>query len=166
MYKLHLILKYLRKRRIAWVSLIAVMLCTAMVLVVISVMGGWLRMFRESFHGLTGDIVIQGRSMTGFPHYEEIVKRVEALPGVEAAVPTLHCYGLINIKNQLRIGVEVIGYPLEQIGRVNAFPQSLYRQHGAYVEAGKKPPGNASFDLVPDVNYSAVLPDGKNVDKW
>ena len=53
MYKTLLIFKYLRKRRIAWVSLIAVMLCTAMVIVVISVMGGWLRMFRESFHGLT-----------------------------------------------------------------------------------------------------------------
>src|SRR5690349_19723209 len=87
MYKPHLILTYLRKRRIAWVSLIAVMLCTAMVLVVISVMGGWLRMFRESFHGLTGDIVVRGESMTGFPYYEEIVKRAERLPAVEAAVP-------------------------------------------------------------------------------
>ena len=58
MYKLHLIIKYLLKRRIAWVSLLAVMMCTAMVLVVISVMGGWLRMFRESFHGITGDVVI------------------------------------------------------------------------------------------------------------
>ena len=58
MYKLLLILKYLRKRRIAWVSLIAVTLCTAMVLVVISVMGGWLRMFRDIIHGLIGDIVV------------------------------------------------------------------------------------------------------------
>ena len=37
MYKFLLIRKYLLKRRIAWVSLIAVMLCTAMVIVVISV---------------------------------------------------------------------------------------------------------------------------------
>ena len=37
MYKLHLILKYLLKRRIAWVSLVAVMLCTTMVVVVRSV---------------------------------------------------------------------------------------------------------------------------------
>src|SRR5687767_4119002 len=73
MYKLHLILKYLRKRRIAWVSLIAVMLCTAMVLVVISVMGGWLRMFRESFHGLSGDVIVKGRSLTGFPHYQTVL---------------------------------------------------------------------------------------------
>src|SRR5438093_1425536 len=56
-----LINKYLRKRRIAWVSLIAVMLCTAMVIVVISVMGGWLRMFRDSFHGLSGDIIETNR---------------------------------------------------------------------------------------------------------
>src|SRR4051794_14888712 len=132
MYKLHLILKYLRKRRIAWVSLIAVMLCTAMVLVVISVMGGWLRMFRESFHGLTGDIVVRGRSMTGFPYYEEIIKRTEKLSGVEAAVPSLHCYGLVNIDDQLRVGVEAVGYPIDQIGKVNAFPQSLYRQHEEY----------------------------------
>jgi lipoprotein-releasing system permease protein len=157
MYKLHLILKYLRKRRIAWVSLIAVMLCTAMVLVVISVMGGWLRMFRESFHGLTGDIVVRGESMTGFPYYEEIIRRAEKLSGVEAAVPTLHCYALINIDNQLRLGVEAVGYPIEKIGKVNAFPQSLYRQYEQYVDAGKKPPP-PSFGLLPGVDYDALLP--------
>src|SRR6478735_5549057 len=70
-----LILKYLRKRRIAWVSLVAVMLCTAMVLVVISVMGGWLRMFRESFHGLGGDLMITSRSLSGFAHYDEMIDR-------------------------------------------------------------------------------------------
>src|SRR5205085_4983433 len=99
MYKLHLILKYLRKRRIAWVSLIAVTLCTTMVLVVISVMGGWLRMFRESFHGLTGDVIVHGESLTGFPYYEEMIQKIEALPGVKAAVPTIETFGLINLKN-------------------------------------------------------------------
>ena len=79
MYKLHLILKYLRKRRIAWVSLLAVTLCTAMVLVVISVMGGWLRMFRESFHGIIGDITISSR-LSGFEHYQEMIDQIENLP--------------------------------------------------------------------------------------
>src|SRR5882672_11920691 len=112
MYKLHLILKYLRKRRIAWVSLIAVTLCTAMVLVVISVMGGWLRMFRESFHGLTGDIIVHGDSLTGFPHYEEMIAKIEALPDVKAAVPTIETFGFINLKNVKRRGVRVIGYSI------------------------------------------------------
>src|SRR3954469_6646956 len=87
MYKLHLILKYLRKRRIAWVSLIAVMLCTTMVIVVISVMGGWLNMFRESFRGLSGDVLVDGQSLSGFPYYDEMIQRIEKLPEVEAAVP-------------------------------------------------------------------------------
>src|SRR5262245_53310574 len=110
MYKLHLILKYLRKRRIAWVSLIAVTLCTAMVLVVISVMGGWLRMFRESFHGLSGDIIVHGDSLTGFPHYEEMIQKIEALPEIKknGAVPTIETFGLINLINRKRLGVRVI----------------------------------------------------------
>src|SRR5690348_9886392 len=103
MYKLHLILKYLRKRRIACVSLIAVMLCTAMVLIVISVMGGWLRMFRASFHGLSGDVIVQGGSLTGFPYYQEMVDKIEALPevGKGHAAPTLQSFALININNRL-----------------------------------------------------------------
>src|SRR5206468_217827 len=129
MYKLHLILKYLRKRRIAWVSLIAVTLCTAMVLVVISVMGGWLRMFRQSFHGLTGDVIVHAQSMTGFPHYQEIIDKIQSLPEVQAAVPTIHTFGLINISNKIRDGVQVIGFPIDRIGAVNNFPQSLYRQY-------------------------------------
>src|SRR3954470_23158900 len=131
MYKLHLILKYLRKRRIAWVSLVAVTLCTAMVLVVISVMGGWLRMFRESFHGLTGDVIVHG-DLQGFPYYEDMIAKLEALPECKAAVPTLDTFGLINIKNISRQGVRVIGYPIERIGAVNAFPKSLYRQYQQY----------------------------------
>src|SRR5579859_7639615 len=45
----HLMWKYLRRRRIAWWALLTVALCTTMVLVVISVMGGWLDMFEHSF---------------------------------------------------------------------------------------------------------------------
>src|SRR5438105_2646252 len=167
MYKLHLILKYLRKRRIAWVSLIAVMLCTTMVLVVISVMGGWLRMFRQSFHGLTGDVIVHGRSMTGFPFYQEVIDKVQALPEVEAAVPTLKTYGLININNRIRDGVQVIGYPIERIGLVNRFPESLYRQYQKPLEEGKRPTTQASFALLPDVPYKDLRPNVKGgADRW
>lgn len=131
MYKILLILKYLRKRRIAWVSLVAVALCTMLVLVVISVMGGWLRMFRLSFHGLSGDIVIQGRSMSGFAYYDEIIPRLEALPGVGkgGAVPVIKTFGLINIGNRKTEGVQVLGYQIDKIGNVNSFQSSLYAQY-------------------------------------
>jgi lipoprotein-releasing system permease protein len=139
MYKLHLILKYLRKRRIAWVSLVAVMLCTLMVLVVYSVMDGWLRMFEQSFHGLTGDVVVDANSLTGFSHYEEMINRLEKLDCVDAAVPTIKTFALINIANRKSVGVQVMGLPIEKIGRVNRLPQSLWRGYNQLVEESQKP---------------------------
>lgn len=140
MYKLLLILRYLRKRRIAWVSLAAVILCTALMLVVISVMGGWLRMFRQSFHGLSGDVLVQSTGMSGFPYYDEMVDRIEALRevGKGNAVPVIHTFGLININNWSPEGVQVLGYQIDKIGNVNGFPQSLYRQYLERQEAAEK----------------------------
>src|SRR5438270_5882255 len=135
-----LVTKYLRTRYIAWVSLIAVTMCTALVIVVISVMGGWLRMFRQSFHGASGDIMVQATSMRGFPFYDDMAREIEALPfvGPGNAVPVIKTFGLINLDNQHTDGVQVLGYPIDQIGHVNEFNKSLYRQHTERVEAAEK----------------------------
>jgi len=140
MYKVLLILKYLRRRYIAWVSLVAVALCTALVIIVISVMGGWLRMFRQSFHGLQGDILVQGQSLSGFPYYEEMVRRIEELPGVGpgCAAPVIHTYGLLSIAGIQTSGVQVLGYPIDKIGNVNNFDTSLYRQSIACRQAAEQ----------------------------
>lgn len=140
MYKLHLILKYLRKRIIAWWSLLAVTLCTTMVLVVISVMGGWLDMFEHSFQGLTGDIVVESRILSGFPWYQEMIDQMQKKPGIAAAVPAIETYGIVNIGNLKSQGVRVMGIPIEQIGKVNRFPESLWRQYNQYLDAAKHAP--------------------------
>ncbi len=160
MYKTFLILKYLRKRRIAWVSLLAVTMCTTMVIVVMSVMGGWLNMFRQSYRGLTGDITIARRSWTGFPYYQEIIDELQKDPRIKAAVPTLQTYGLINIDNQIRAGVQVIGYPIERIGLVNNFPQSLYRQYGAANDPSLSADERAAAARVSAIAPDYLLPDG------
>ncbi len=129
MYKPLLILKYLRRRKIAWFALLAVMLCTAMVLVVLSVMGGWLEMFRVSFKGLSGDIVVRGDGLAGFPYYEEMIEKLEADEDVIAAVPTIETWGLISIPNFKQDGVRVVGLPMGRIGEVNTFAKSLYLQN-------------------------------------
>jgi len=156
MYKLHLILKYLRKRRIAWVSLIAVMLCTTMVLVVISVMGGWLRMFNESFHSISGDVIVHGKSETGFPDYQLMIDKMKALPEVKAAVPVIRAVGIANFNGAFTKGVQVIGYP-PNIGDVNGFADSLNRLKGSK---------NITFDLLPDVQYFQPGNIKADVTKW
>ena len=182
LYKLFLILKYLRKRRIAWVSLIAVTLCTAMVLIVISVMGGWLRMFRESFHAVAGDVIVRNHSLRGFPYYQEMINRIEKLPDVEAAAPIIKAYGLVNIINGASDGVQVIGLPIDKIAQINEFPKSLYRQYQQLIdEADDKTNGltsdqraklraraaeqakHPSFDLpLKCEDYKEVLPKSTN----
>ena len=133
MYKLLLIRKYLARRYIAWVSLTAVMLCTAMVLVVLSVMGGWIDMFEQSFKGLTGDVVVQSQSMLGFAHYDELGRELEALPEVAAAVPMVRTYGLVDFNaGQVFESVEVLGYPMARVGLVNDLPSALYLRHGVW----------------------------------
>src|SRR5947209_3483176 len=151
MYKTLLILKYLRKRRIAWVSLIAVTMCTALVLVVISVMGGWLRMFRQSFHGLQGDIQITAGTQ-GIPYYKDMVQRIESLPivGQGNAVPVVRTFGLLSLDSPPRTDpVQVLGYPIDKIGNVNDFDQSLYRQHQERQEAAEKLK-DAKLKLTPE----------------
>jgi lipoprotein-releasing system permease protein len=170
MYKLLLILKYLRKRRIAWVSLVAVMLCTTMVLVVISVMGGWLRMFRQSFHGLSGDIMITSRTLSGFDHYQEMIDRIEKLPGVDAAAPVIRTFGLMRINGTSPDAVQVMGYPIDQIVKINGFKESLHRQYEVLKDKGVKPQQipDPTFNLIPDVPYEQILPSnrGKSVRTW
>jgi ABC-type lipoprotein release transport system permease subunit len=113
------------------------MLCTAMVIVVISVMGGWLRMFKESFHDITGDIVVARRSLTGFGHYKEMIEQIEALPEVSGAAPTLHTFGLVNIDNVIRDGVQVVGLDLKKMSYITGFRTGLYRQYGQIEEFAK-----------------------------
>jgi lipoprotein-releasing system permease protein len=129
-----LMIRYLMKRRIAWVSLIAVMLCTAMVLIVISVMGGWLRMFRQTNHDLIGDLIIYRGSLDGFSHYEDMIADINKVPEIDAVTPTIRTGGLAEIgtaemmTDPIHAMVEVVGVDIKQIGRVNGFVRSLHLQ--------------------------------------
>ena len=127
-----LMFRYLMKRRIAWVSLAAVMLCTAMVLIVISVMGGWLRMFRQTNHDLIGDLIVYRISLDGFEHYQDMIDEIRKIPEVKAATATIHSYGLVEIglahTEPIRNMVDVVGVDIRQIGDVNGFVKSLHLQ--------------------------------------
>jgi lipoprotein-releasing system permease protein len=173
LYKLHLIKKYLLKRRIAWVALIAITLCTAMVLVVISVMGGWLEMFRSSFRGMSGDVIVDATSQVdGFAHYQEMLDGIRKLPDVQAATPTILSAGLINIGGQRRDMVQILGVYLDQYDQVGDFSKTLDRQYtqrkNDLVAASTQPSvtdaqrnqmlddaehPHPTFDLLPDISY-------------
>jgi lipoprotein-releasing system permease protein len=153
-----LVRTYIFKRRIGWVSVIAIMLCTAMVLVVISVMGGWLQTFKQKFRGMSGDIVVYRPGLAGFAGYEEMLAAIRADKDVDEALPLIRAIGLLNILNQRVEGVQVTGLDIEKFSKFNAFRESLWRQYKKPIEQGETPPPVASFDLLPNVPYEAYRP--------
>ena len=127
MYKLFLTLRYLRKRRIAYFAIAAVLLCTAMVLIVMSVMGGFLDQLKFKARGLLGDIIVDNRSYSGFPLYEEFIADVSQWPEIAKATPVIYSYGLLRFQDTTQTNmVRVVGLRLEEVYEVNAFKQSLY----------------------------------------
>ncbi len=75
---------------------LAVMLCTAMVLIVWSVMGGFLNMFLESGKTLIGDVSISYPN-TGFAYYEDLIDRLKKDGMVQAAAPMVESFGLLQL---------------------------------------------------------------------
>ncbi len=106
------------------------MLCTAMVLIVMSVMGGWLEQVRSKARGMLGDIIVDNHLNDGFPLYQEFIDEISGWPEVVRATPVLYTYGLINFPQtgESRY-VRVVGIRLNEIMEVNRFRDGLYYEH-------------------------------------
>ncbi|MEM9251539.1 MAG: FtsX-like permease family protein [Planctomycetota bacterium] len=115
MYVLLLISKYLRRKLAPLFACLAVVLCTAMVIIVMSVMMGFLAKLQSSAQRLSGDVIVQAGSITGFEGYEDLIERLEALPEVAVATPVIDVPGLVKIGTRSIpiaqvVGVEPTGY--------------------------------------------------------
>lgn len=155
MYKLFLTLRYLRKRRIAYFAIAAVMLCTAMVLIVMSVMGGFLDQLKLKARGLLGDIIVDNKSYSGFPLYEEFIRDIanwkdDKGPLIVKATPVIYSYGLLRFQRTAQTHtVRVVGLRLEDVYVVNAFERSLYyeKYYPDTTQLGERPQPLLGFDL-------------------
>jgi len=113
MYILMLIQKYLRRKLAPLFAAMAVTLCTAMVIIVISVMGGFLLMMRDAAQRLTGEVTVFA-DLTGFAGYEKLAEQLVALPGIAAATPITRSFGLINMDGSVHpvevVGIDPVGF--------------------------------------------------------
>ena len=131
MYKLFLCLRYLRRRRIAFLSIIAVCLCTAMVLIVVSVMNGFLQMVIDRSRGMLGDLVMENQSLQGFPFYQEFIDEIKKDPEVKdriyEATPVIISYGVIRFpSDQITKPAQIVGIRLDETCRANDFGKGLF----------------------------------------
>ncbi|MFM1867362.1 MAG: Lipoprotein-releasing system transrane protein LolE, partial [Planctomycetota bacterium] len=67
--------RYLTSRIIPFLAVAAVALCVALVIVVVSVMSGFLDMVRSSGKTLIGDVVVT-RDIVGIPYYQDFIREI------------------------------------------------------------------------------------------
>lgn len=130
MYHALLSNRYLTSRVIPMVAVGAVALCVALVIIVVSVMTGFLDMVRSSGRTLMGDVIV-AYPVNGIPHYDRLIARIEALPEAEAATPVVDGWGLLRMpypvgarKDSQAVqfwGIEPVGF-----ARVTGYDDTLY----------------------------------------
>jgi len=83
-------------RMIPLLAVAAVALCVALVIVVISVMTGFLDMVRASGRTLMGDVSVVFY-IRGIPDYDRLIAAIESKPEAMAATPVVDTWGLLRM---------------------------------------------------------------------
>ena len=149
MYKLILAIRYLYRRRIAYFAVLAVALCVFIVVVVMTVMTGLVRDFKQKNHRFTGDCVVGTESLVGFAYYEDFLRILEQEEIVEGVSPVIKNYALVSPEDSDRnVGVEIMGIDPVSFSRVTGFGQSLYHHRGDVSKA---------FEQAYDPNLSGCV---------
>ena len=124
-YQALLTRRYLTIKVMPLLAVLAVLLCTAMVLIVWSVMSGFLTMLLASGRMLIGDVIISW-PVRGIPYYAELIDRLEDDPLVAAATGTVEAPGLLKLPDGSIEMVSVVGVDGPDYDRVTGFYESLW----------------------------------------
>jgi lipoprotein-releasing system permease protein len=107
--------RYLTSRIIPLIAAASVALCVALVIIVVSVMSGFLSMVRDSGKTLIGDVVVN-YPVVGIPYYNELIAEIEALPEAKAASPIVETLGLLRMPYGMAETAQVVGPDGQQRG--------------------------------------------------
>lgn len=124
-YQWLLIRRYLTSKIMPLLASLAVVLCTAMVLIVWSVMGGFLAKLVDSGRTLVGDVLISWPN-TGFAYYDDLIDRLEKDNLIAGAAPMIESYGLIGLPNGMSENVLIKGIDGDRYARVTEYKDSLW----------------------------------------
>lgn len=162
MYKWFLAWRYLNTKLIAFIGIASVMLCVAMVLVVLSVMGGFLDTVRSRSKGLHSEIVLEGGTLQGFPYYAEFGEFMsKKLPEVvRVTTPVIFTYGIFRVPiTTYTKPARVLGVRLDDYVKVNDFKKGLHyeRYYPGTTRLTLQQMPVAGFDAVGQLSLPADL---------
>ena len=125
MYALLLAFRYLRTRLIPLVAIGAVALCVALVVVVVSIMSGFLHQMEQAGKTMIGDVVVTN-GLRGLPDPEGFVAYLEEIESIAAATPVVDTFATIRMPYDEVRGVQVWGIDPESFDEVTGFAQTLH----------------------------------------
>ncbi|MEZ6164997.1 MAG: hypothetical protein R3B67_11230 [Phycisphaerales bacterium] len=125
MYQALLTRKYLTRKIMPMLAMVAVMLSVATILVTWSVMGGFLKTLIESGRTLVGDVSVVWPNV-GFGYYDELIEDLEADPMVAAATPSIETFGLIQLPDDRIELVSIKGVEPGSYSDVTGFADTLW----------------------------------------
>jgi lipoprotein-releasing system permease protein len=99
MLKLFLWRKYVRRRRIMLLSVVAVAVSVALLIAVASLFTGFIAAFERSAVEAIGDIAMRAPEGIRFEKYPEFIRRLEQSELVEAATASLTAVGLLRLES-------------------------------------------------------------------
>jgi lipoprotein-releasing system permease protein len=155
MYKIILSFRYLFKRRISYLALLAVALCVFIVVVVMTVITGLVRDFKNNNHKWVGDCVVGTESLVGFPYYEDFIKRAEETDFIEGVSAVVRGYALVKNRDlEWNSCAEIMGIDPVKHSKVTNFGETLhYRKNDV----------SKAFEPIYDPNLTGFV---IGIDQW
>jgi len=123
MLKLFLWLRYLRKKKIVFLSIAAVALSVALLIVIANLFSGFIGAVEETGREIFGDIHFVPED--GIPNYQQLLGCFEALEEVEAAAAYLDTHGLLYLGKGNVKGVHVLGIEPARHAKVVGLKEKL-----------------------------------------
>jgi len=127
MLKFFLWLRYLRKKRIVFLSIAAVALIVSLLIAVASLFTGFIKVFEQSAVKAMGDVVLEPPMR--FDKYPLLIEQLEKIGAVEAATGVLSAQGLLLLEKGDVRPVSVRGIEPERQDKVTGFQQSLIKHN-------------------------------------
>ncbi|HAL45514.1 MAG: hypothetical protein A2Y12_11905 [Planctomycetes bacterium GWF2_42_9] len=161
MLKFFLALRYLKKRKIVFLSIAAVMLSTSLLITVASLFTAFIRAIELNASDYLGDIVLE--PSVRFTHYDLLINRLKENEVIDSATPVLTASGLIYLEAGNVKAVSFWGIDLESRCQVTNFKDDLLEQKYSEQTPEFKKIGNS----IPALTGIALLiePDAKT-DKY
>jgi len=140
MLKLFLWLRYLRKRKIVFLSIAAVALSCTLLIVVASLFNGFIKAEQQYSRRLLGDIILYCYPRP-IGQYDKLIEQLEEASDIKAAAPSLFSFALLYLGTGDVRKVALYGIDPRREAKITDIADSLIRQNGDSNDLSFEVPG-------------------------